>query len=450
MKNKQKLKNYTITKQIVISIFLGCIIIFTILGVLTGIYLKSLSSTESIETSFNFLLTIYIVCSLIFTIIFSAVSFIFMKHQVHDPILFLKWLTEKMSKGDFTFVVNEKRIKKDEFGEVIVAQNNVVLSMRVLIDQVYDSLNLLTNALSSLGETIDQSYNASSEILKSSEDIANSATEQAMSTENGLKRANDLGNQVKENNEIIQNVDDVSQKILKLVDEGMHHISNLSDKVYETDDSINKISEVISKTNESATNIKQASDIISSIADQTNLLALNAAIEASRAGEAGKGFAVVAEEIRVLAEQSTESTKRIDSIIKELQGNSNNAMTAMEQTNVVIQKQVESVVITKNKFEEINESMSENQKAVNYLKESSRSINIIKEDILKIMNDLAAIAETNAAGTEQSIASIQEQTSCLQNLSMESEKIYLLNEDLNDVVSNFKTKKAKKKHVEQS
>ncbi|MFZ7131711.1 MAG: methyl-accepting chemotaxis protein [Eubacteriales bacterium] len=446
MKYHKKLQHYTITTQLVLGAFICCLIVFSILGVMTGMYLKN--STGDLEGSFNFLLKVYIVCAFAVSIIASAAILVFMRIRIHDPILFIKWLTEKMSKGDFTFTVNKNKIQNDEFGEIIASYNFVILEMRKLIDNVYASLGQLTSAISAFGDIIDQSYASSGEILKSSEEIAKSANDQALSTENGLTKANELGDRVKDNNVIIDQVDGVSQQISKLVEEGMNHINHLSDNVYEANDSITQIGTVIVKTNESAIDIKQASDIISSIAEQTNLLALNAAIEAARAGETGKGFAVVADEIRHLAEQSTESTKRIDDIIKELQNNSNGAMKAMQQTNTVIQKQVESVVVTKDKFEEINVSINENRKAVEYLKDSSKNINIIKEDILKIMNNLAFIAESNAAGTQQSIASIQEQTACMQNLSVEAEKIYILNEELNHVVSTFKTKKPPKKKAE--
>lgn len=444
MTTKEKLEFYTITRKILLFLALIMLSGFTLAGIIVGLFLKY-QGMIALGNSFNYILILYIISAIILTSIACLIIFRIIKKDIHGGVLFLKWLSGKMSQGDYTFVVNKSRIKNDEFGVVISSYNTVILETRKLVDKVYAALNLLTFAIKTLSTITDETTNTSNEILKSSEDIAQGATEQATSTEKGMEKAKQLGNRVQISNELIEKVNTVSNSILELVEDGSSYISDLYDKVVDTSESMKTISTVIVKTNESAVDIKQASDIISSIADQTNLLALNAAIEASRAGEAGKGFAVVAEEIRTLAEQSTESTKKIDQIIKELQTNSHQALVAMDDSNKVIETQVEKAVITKEKFNEIANSIHSNSQDIELLKDSGKEMNHIKDNILDIMNTVSSIAEINAAATEESMASIQEQTASMQNLSMEIDKINKLNDELFQVITFFKTKKKKKK-----
>jgi methyl-accepting chemotaxis protein len=228
-----------------------------------------------------------------------------------------------------------------------------------------------------------------------------------------------------------------SENINKSVNYGLKDIEKLSTITKENSKVMEDICHIITQTKTSSEQISEASRVISEIARQTNLLALNATIEASRAGEAGRGFSVVAEEIQKMADQSAASTKYIDDIVIGLQQNVKKAFDRVNLITSASKQQDSSVTETISRYHSIANSMKVSEEVIKVLNSSEDDMLHAKNEILKMLEALAAVAEHNAAGTQQAALAMEEQTAAAKELAHASDNLSELANQLQSITSRF-------------
>jgi methyl-accepting chemotaxis protein len=304
--------------------------------------------------------------------------------------------------------------------------------------------NILTSS-QSLGEcsvqfkdNFDNINHSISDVNIAVDEIANGATNQASETQKVNNQMNDMGKAIAATTD---NVDSLMKSTRAMKEQNARTDATLDELIHisnRTKASIDDINQQTHKTNRSATEIRDVVELITEIASQTNLLSLNASIEAARAGEQGRGFAVVADEVRVLADQSHESAQKISAIVDELIQNSNVSVETMESVLAEIAKQSEKLAETQNAFDGLNGEITNVADAVDSISNQIDAINEVKNDVLQSVESLAAIAQENAASTEETSASMAELDEIVSNCNETTNQLVDLAQAMNSNVSKFK------------
>ncbi len=210
----------------------------------------------------------------------------------------------------------------------------------------------------------------------------------------------------------------------KVAKEGGEVVAQTVNKMKDIATVVKQSAENIEKLGESSKQIGEIISVIDDIADQTNLLALNAAIEAARAGEQGRGFAVVADEVRKLAERTTEATKQIASMIKGIQSETQEAVNAMKKGNDEVNSGIALADKAGQALNQILESTQEVQMMISKIAVASEEQSSTSEEIAKNVNSISHV--TNDA------------TKRIQEIAKSSEEMAKLTDNLKDLVSQFK------------
>ena len=339
----------------------------------------------------------------------SAVAMFFLLKAITKQLLVVVKQLDKVADGNLVVDHNSALMDRgDEIGAIS-------RSMRSLVDSFTDIIKRIMKAASGLldfsqmftnrFETITESI---ANVNTAVDEIANGATAQAAETQVVNEKVLNIGNAIETTSENIEKLALSTQKMKEYNGTVNATLEELGEISLQTKKSVDEVQAQTDATNQSAMEIRSATDMITEIAEQTNLLSLNASIEAARAGEAGRGFAVVADEIRKLADQSGESAARISAIISELIANSNNSVDIMKQMSNVMNEQNKHLDATKTVFASLNQEIDSVSDAVGTITGQVEQLDVLKNDVMSSMENLAAIAEQNAASTEETSAAMQE------------------------------------------
>ena len=304
----------------------------------------------------------------------------------------LRLLSEISDLADGDLTVNAT-VTEDFTGAIADAINYSIEALRDLVISINKTAVQVTAAAQGTRSTAAQLTHASE---RQAQQIAK-AGQAIIGMANSVKKVS--ANAV-ESAEVAKKSVDIASKGAKAVQDTITGMDAIREQVQET-------SKRIKRLGESAQEIGEIVGLIDDIADQTNILALNAAIQAAMAGEAGRGFAVVADEIQRLAERSGNATKQIDALVKTIQGDTNEAVSSMEQSTA-------GVVSGAKIAERAGEALAEIEKVsvqlagqIENISQTSRTQAAVASNISGTMTIIQEITTQTSNGTNETAASIE-------------------------------------------
>ncbi|MCR5344483.1 MAG: hypothetical protein K6E46_00305 [Lachnospiraceae bacterium] len=343
---------------------------------------------------------------------------------------------ERLANKDLAFDITVNNAR-DEFGDMSRASATLLGTFRDMISSINETSNFINESTDNMNSASADVNNATKQIVVAVNDIAEKVSNQALDTGRASDQTKVLEEVVVRSNETAARLSEIGSAINSATGKGMEVVSKLERDTEKSRAAFGSIFNVIAEMTESANKISEASSLISSISEQTNLLSLNASIEAARAGEAGRGFSVVAEEIRKLAEQSSDAVTTIDEMLLELNGNVSRASAQRDVVMEAVKVQEESVAMTETQYKEIVENTGKITNQVSVLDDISDKMDETCKAVVEIVSNLSDSANDCAANTEETSASSEHILTNMNHIIELGNDVHRYADELKGILSEF-------------
>lgn len=365
---------------------------------------------------------------------------IIVTNKMIAPLGKLTAIVNKVAMLDFTANTEQEALNRhnDEIGLMSRAIGNLHSQLRGIISAIQSEGSRLANSNVQFEQQFQEIVDGITNVNTAVEEIALGSTSQAQETTSASDHVINIGNAIESNSTAVNTLENSIEKMNTLAQQSNAMLEELIRINDRTTDNIKVVMAQINTTNESSEKIKKAVALIQDIASQTNLLSLNASIEAARAGESGKGFAVVAEEIRKLAEDSADRAAEIDAIAVELINNSKESVEKMDELNEEASLQHGKLGDTKQSFEGLTDEITAVSEASKDIFEQTNVISELKVGVSQVIEQLAAIAQENAASTQETSATMNTLTDSIDRCKEETEALASLSEQLSEQTGKFR------------
>lgn len=362
------------------------------------------------------------IISLLIIIALSILVAFWFSKSITKNIAKVNTLVHAISNGNLTQTLTINT--KDELETMSKNLNNMTEHLKNMIKGVSNGIENVVSSSEELTASSQQTENTASQIAESVSQIANGSNDQAIASDKTASSMSVIYENIDRISENIQDVTTHSFKTYEKAEKGSNVASNAMHQMEAINKNSTTLSKVVDILNNKSDKIGNITSIIIDTADQTNLLALNASIEAARAGEHGKGFAVVAEEVKKLAEQSSNSSNEIGAIIKEIQNEIKKAVISMQENNKSVDLGITLVKNTGISFNDILKDISNVSRQIkdvsNGVQEITNSIQSMVDSLNKISNiskESSDNIQSIAAASEEQMAIMKEVAEVAENMS---------------------------------
>ena len=370
-------------------------------------------------------------CGLILGSIFSRR---FVKNISH-----LTSSAESISKGDLTKDIALKGSSfPDETHEMAVSINRMVESLREIVRHIREIARKISASATTLSSSALEINSSGVEVAQAVEQMSRGAEtqaemvgkssgiihEMAISVDLVAKRAKEAAKAARETSLTAQRGGDLAK-------DSLERMKNLFDNM---EKSVLQFASLNAKLQK----VGKIADFIGEIARQTNLLALNASIEAARAGEYGRGFAVVAEEVRKLADGTGKSAADIIELIAMIKEESATVQMTFAENSRHISEGKNNIDTTAASFQEILDTVIETERKANSIADLSSMQTDGSNKMVAAIDEIAKVAEDNAASTEEVSAATEEQSAAMQEMVHATKELEELSMELIQMVEQFK------------
>lgn len=385
-------------------------------------------------------MTVNSVMSGVVALVICGLIGLFFSFVIVKPIMRATNMVAKLADLDFTDKEQLQKTmdrKKDETGVMGKAIGVLRTELADAVRSIMGQSRELYEAASTMNSSAAQTVESVEQVEKAISEIAQGATSQAQETQTATENVIVMGNMIEEAGKEVESLRENARTMRDAGNRAMEILEELGKINQNTKEAIGIIYEQTNTTNTSVLKIKEATDMITDIAEETNLLSLNASIEAARAGEQGRGFAVVAGQIQKLAEQSNESATQIADIINLLIADSEKTVSTMEDVKSVIAKQDEHVANTEKAFEDVKDGIDKSIESVQTLTTKTKQLDEARVKVVDVVQNLTAIAEENAASTEETSASASEVGAIMESISDNAKQLNVIADELKESISQF-------------
>jgi methyl-accepting chemotaxis protein len=384
-------------------------------------------------------LEIILFAVILFSILIASVVIYITIKRIVRPILATAKQAEQLADWNLAMTIPQEHLnRKDELGKLASSFATMITNLKSMMGQIIDASGHVAASSQELYASGDQVGKAAEDVAGMIMGIASGAEEQSSQIDSALLNLNSLVKQINEVNESTVIMENTTTHIMDDINRGGKSVAESIDKINDLKNDTEGVSKVITDLGNTSNQIGEIVELISGVAGQTNMLALNAAIEAARAGEAGRGFSVVADEIRKLAEETSNASSRIAKLIVEIKNGVDTAINRMDNSILSLNSSVAAIKENEDVFSVINEQAGVLNKIVAGVTQNVKIMTESSHDFECTMQDIHQASQVFAANSESVSASSEEQIALTEEIVSSSKAMASMSEELSSLIRNFK------------